>query len=301
MDLRIVIGGASGFLGSGLVAELLKRGDAVVRLVRRPIQADDEVQWDPAAGHIEPGALAGADAVVNLGGVGIGDRRWNESHKEAILESRVQATSTLAAAIAEVDDPPGVFVSSSAIGYYGDRGDETLTEQSPPGPDDDYLVHVTKLWEQAAIPVSAAGVPLAFLRTGIVLGDGGVLSRMLLPFKMGLGGRMGSGEQWWSWISLDDHVRATLWVIDRQLNGAFNLTAPNPVRNAEFAASLAKALGRPAILPIPQFALKAVLGAERAQALVFTSARVLPRALESSGFEFRHPRIDEAWSDVLQG
>ena len=192
-----------------------------------------------------------------------------------------------------------MFVSSSAVGFYGNRSDETLTEESAAGSPSDYLVHVTQRWEQAALPVAEAAVPLAFMRTGIVLGEGGILGRLLLPFKLGVGGKMGSGRQWWSWVSLEDQVRATLHIIDGKLSGAFNLTAPNPVRNAEFAESLAEALHRPAIVPTPAFVLRALLGAERADALVFTSARVLPVALEASGFEFKHPIIDSAWPDAL--
>lgn len=297
--MRIVIGGASGFLGQALTARLVSRGDQVVRLVRRPATGGDEVQWDPTAGSVDRTALEGADAIINLGGVGIGDQRWSEDYKRAILDSRIQVTTTLADAIASLERPPGVFVSSSAVGFYGNRGDETLTEKAAAGSPSDYLVYVTQRWEQAALPVAEAAVPLAFLRTGIVLGEGGILGRLLLPFKLGVGGRMGSGKQWWSWISLDDQVRATLHVIDGKSSGAFNLTAPNPVRNADFAESLAAALHRPAIVPAPAFALKALLGAERAEALVFTSARVHPVALEASGFEFTHPTLDSAWPDVL--
>lgn len=304
--MRIVIGGASGFLGSALVEHLEGRGDDVVRLVRRPPRDQSELQWDPAAGSLDPSALEGADAIVNLGGVGIGERRWDAAHKAAVVDSRVQATGTLADTVASLSSPPGIFVSSSAIGYYGDRGDETLTEESRAGSDDDFLVQVTKLWEQAAIPAVESDIPVALLRTGIVLGDGGALSspiqilgpvsaHQMLLFKLGLGGRFGSGRQWWSWISLDDHVRATVHVIDHRLSGAINLTAPNPVRQADFAKSLAKHLGRPAFVSTPRFVIDAALGKARAQALVFTSARVLPRNLEASGFEFGHTTIDEAW------
>ena len=297
--VKIVIGGGSGFLGKALIVRLLARGDDVVRLVRRPAVGGDEVQWDPAAGSIDSKALEGVDAIVNLGGVGIGDHRWNQEYKEAILDSRVQVTSTLARAVGSLKRPPGVFVSASAIGFYGDRGDETLTEESLAGPPSDYLVHVTELWEQAAAPVAEAAVPLALLRTGIVLGSGGVLGQLLLPFKLGVGGKMGDGKQWWSWVSLEDQVRATLHVIDGKLSGPFNVTAPNPVRNSDFAKSLAEALHRPAIIPAPAFALKALLGAERAEALIFTSARVLPAALEASGFEFTHKTVEAAWPSVL--
>lgn len=297
--MRIVIGGSSGFLGTALVERLEARGDEVVRLVRRETAAPNESRWDPAAGIIDATVLEGADAIVNLGGVGIGDKRWDEEHKEAVLGSRVESTSTLAAAVVGLERKPGVFVSASAIGFYGDRGDETLTEESVAGPTDDFLVRVVKAWEEAALPVVEAGVPLAFLRTGIVLGDGGVLDRMLLPFKLGLGGKMGDGKQWWSWISLEDQIRATLHIIDNKLSGAFNLTAPNPARQADFAKSLAATLGRPAFLPAPAFALNAVLGSERAQALIFTSARVLPQALRATGFEFVHPTLSEAWQGIL--
>jgi len=297
--VKVVIGGASGFLGQALTARLEARGDDVVRLVRRPAVGSGEAQWDPAAGAVEPAALEGADAVVNLGGVGIGDHRWDKEYKEAILDSRVQATSTLARAVGSLSRPPGVFVSASAIGFYGDRGDETLTEDSLSGPASDHLVQVTKQWENAAVSVADLAVPLAFLRTGIVLGAGGVLGRLLLPFKLGVGGKMGDGKQWWSWVSLDDQVRATLHINDGKLAGVFNVTAPNPVRNSDFARSLAKALHRPAVIPTPAFALKTLLGAERAEALIFTSARVLPAALQATGFEFDHETLEAAWPVVL--
>lgn len=299
--MRVVIGGASGFLGSALVERLEERGDDVTRLVRREASGPNESQWDPSAGSVDSGVLEGVDAIINLGGVGIGDKRWDDAHKAAVLDSRVAVTRTLAAAVVGLERKPGVFITASAIGFYGDRGDETLTEDSVAGPDDDFLVGVVKAWEEAALPVVQANVPLAFLRSGIVLGDGGVLGRMLLPFKLGIGGRMGDGKQWWSWISLEDQIRATVHIIDGKLSGAFNLTAPNPTRQGDFAKSLAGALRRPAILPTPAFALKAILGAERAQALVFTSARVLPQALRASGFEFAHPTLSEAWPAVLDG
>lgn len=298
--MRIVIGGASGFLGSALVARLTGRGDEVVRLVRRPVNGPSEVQWEPSAGSLDAAAIEGADAIINLGGVGIGDRRWSAAHKKAVLQSRLETTGTLAQTVATLERPPAVFVSGSAIGYYGDRADDTLTEDSGAGPDSDYLVEVVAKWEEAALSVAEAGVPLAFLRTGLVLsGSGGLLQRLLLPFKLGAGGAMGGGDQWWSWISLEDQVRATLHIIDSKLDGAFNLTAPNPVRNRDFAKSLGRALHRPAVMPTPKFALNLVLGTERAQALVFTSARVLPQALQASGFEFTHETLDKSWPDIL--
>ncbi|MCP3973619.1 MAG: TIGR01777 family protein [bacterium] len=298
--MRIVIGGSSGFLGSALVTRLIARGDDVVRLVRRPANGPSEMQWDPESGSLDVLALEDVDAIVNLGGVGIGDSRWSTTHKAAVLQSRLDATGTLARVVGQLENPPGVFVSGSAIGHYGDRSDETLTEDSGAGPHDDFLVEVVTKWEAAAMPVAQAGVPLALLRTGLVLsGSGGLLKRLLLPFKLGLGGAMGSGDQWWSWISLEDQLRAMMHIIDSKEGGAFNLTAPSPVRNKDFGKSLARALHRPAIVPTPRFALNLVLGAERAQALVFTSARVLPQALQATGFEFKHETLDESWPEIL--
>ena len=296
--MRVVIGGASGFIGSNLAEALRRRGDEVVELVRRPATSPEESSWDPAAGRVDRSVLEGSDVVVNLGGVGIGDRRLTEERKRAILNSRLEATGTLAAAVADLDDPPGSFISASAIGVYGDRGDEVLTEASPFGPDDDFLVSVVAQWEAAAQPAAAAS-EVAWLRSGLVMGDGGILERLLLPFKLGVGGRMGSGDQWWSWISLEDEIRAILHIIDHRLRGPYNLTAPNPVTNAEFAAVLGKVLRRPTILPTPKFALDIVLGAERAEALVFTSAHVLPTALQHSGFVFVHPDLREALRSEL--
>jgi uncharacterized protein (TIGR01777 family) len=304
------VAGAGGFLGAELVARLRDRGDDVVRLVRRSPQAPGEIEWDPAAGEVDSAALEGVDALVSLGGVGIGDRRWTEEHRRAVLESRVQVTETLATAIASLKTPPQIFVSASAIGFYGDRGEETLTETSIPGAADDFLVRVVQQWEAAASPAVAAGVNTAFLRTGIVLGEGGALSApvqvigpirasQLLLFKLGVGGPFGGGKQWWSWISMEDQMRATMHIIDNRLTGAFNLTAPNPVRQRDLAKSLGRHLKRPAIVPTPRFVIQAALGKDRAQALVFTSARVIPEALQKSGFDFTHPDLDGAWESAL--
>jgi len=308
--VRIVIGGASGFLGSDLADRLSARGDQVVRLVRREVRSPDEASWDPAAGELNPAVLTGADAVINLGGVGIGDRRWSEERRRLVLQSRLQVTETMAATIAEMDTPPRMLVNASAIGIYGDRGDEELTEQSAPGAADDFLVELVTRWEAATQPAVDAGVPVALLRTGIVLGEGGALSTpvqvvgpirasQLLLFKLGVGGRFGSGRQWWSWISHEDHMRATLHIIDRRLAGPLNLTAPNPARQADLAKSLARHLGRPSFFPTPRFVIEAALGKDRAQALVFTSARILPEALQQSGFTFEHPSLDSVWDSAL--
>jgi uncharacterized protein (TIGR01777 family) len=304
------VAGASGFLGTELVTRLRERGDEVVRLVRRPPTSPDEVQWDPAAGEVDAAALESVDALVSLGGVGIGDKRWTESRRRAILDSRVQVTGTLARAIASLQAPPRVFVSASAIGFYGDRGDDTLTETSAPGTVDDFQVKVVTQWEAAATPAIAAGANVAFLRTGIVLGEGGALSasaqivgpigmNQLLLFKLGLGGRFGSGRQWWSWIAIEDQMRATLHIIDNQLSGAFNLTAPNPTRQIDLAKSLGRYLRRPSFFVTPRFAIEAALGKDRAGALVLTSARVIPEALQKSGFEFAYPDLDAAWESAL--
>jgi len=308
--VKIVAAGVSGFLGTELVSRLRARGDEVSRLVRRQPQAPDEAQWDPAAGEVDPAILESTDAVISLGGVGIGDRRFTESHRRAVLESRLQVTSTLARAIASLEAPPQVFVSASAIGFYGDRDDETLTEESAPGSPDDFLVNVVQQWEAAAGAAVDAGVKVAFLRTGIVLGEGGAVSTpvqilgpirasQLLLFKLGLGGRFGSGQQWWSWISMEDQMRAILHIIDNRLSGPFNLTAPNPARQGDLAKSLARYLKRPAIIPTPRLLIEAALGKARAKALVFTSARVVPEALQKSGFEFTHPELGGAWESAL--
>jgi uncharacterized protein (TIGR01777 family) len=247
------------------------------------------VRWDPATGDLDPAAFDGVDAVINLSGAGVGDRRWTAERKAEIVDSRVNPTRLLAETMADLPQRPEVFLSSSAIGFYGDRGDAVLTESSGPGPADDFLVRVTTEWEAAAEPAVGAGIRTVHLRTGIVLDeDAGALGRMLLPFKLGIGGRLGDGEQWWSWISLEDEIRAITHLLTSPLDGPVNLTAPRPATNAEVTKALGAALGRPTLLPVPGFALDLLLGKELAQALAFTSARVLPERLLADGFEFRH-------------
>lgn len=297
--MRVLITGASGLIGQALTSALRERGDDVVRLVRRDPVGDDERRWDPAGGELTAEDVSGFDAVVNLSGAGIGDKRWSERYKQLLRSSRVDTTRLLAATLADCENPPSVLVSASAIGIYGDRGDEELDERSDAG--SGFLADVTKDWEAAAVSAERAGVRVAFARTGIVLDKHqGALGRMMLPFRLGLGGRLGNGKAWWSWIGLGDTVRAIQHIIDGDVSGPVNLVAPKPVRSAEFSKRLGKALRRPTVMPIPKFALDILLGRELSDALVFTSARVSPRVLLDSGFSFEHRTVDTALSEVLQ-
>lgn len=297
--MRVLITGASGLIGQALTSALRERGDDVVRLVRRDPVGDDERRWDPAGGELTAEDVSGFDAVVNLSGAGIGDKRWSERYKQLLRSSRVDTTRLLSATLADCENPPSVLVSASAIGIYGDRGDEELDERSDAG--SGFLADVTKDWEAAAVSAERAGVRVAFARTGIVLDKHqGALGRMMLPFRLGLGGRLGNGKAWWSWIGLGDTVRAIQHIIDGDVSGPVNLVAPKPVRSAEFSKRLGKALRRPTVMPIPKFALDILLGRELSDALVFTSARVSPRVLLDSGFSFEHRTVDTALSEVLQ-
>jgi len=299
--MRILISGGSGLIGTALRRHLTEAGHQVVQLVRST-PAPGQMGWDPAAGRLDDAVFSGIDAVVNLSGAGVGDRRWTPQRKSEILSSRVGATRLLAETMAGLDRPPAVFVSGSAVGFYGDRGDAVLTEADGPGPGDDFLVQVTTAWEEAAQPAMGGGVRTVLARTGIVLdATSGALGKMMLPFKLGIGGRLGGGGQWWSWISLSDEVRALTHLLASTLAGPVNLTAPNPVTNAEFTAAMGKAIHRPAVLPVPRVALDAVLGRELATALAFTSARVLPRRLLDDGFEFRHPYVAAGIAAALAG
>lgn len=287
--MRVAIAGASGFIGKALSAALTARGEAIVRIGRGE---GSEVQWDPAAGMLEPSALEGADAVVNLAGATIA-ARWTAAHKRAILESRVNGTRLLAERCARLARKPGVLVCGSAIGVYGSRGDEWLDEESAPG--DDFLAGVVRAWEAAAAPAQDAGIRVVFLRTGLVLNPrGGALAKMLLPFQLGVGGQIGSGKQWMSWISLTDLVGAARFVIDTAgITGAVNAVAPEPVTNSTFTSTLARVLRRPSVLPVPAFALRALLG-EMADGTVLASQRVRAAVLERAGFEFQHRTLTSA-------
>ena len=297
--MDVLITGSSGLIGSALVAALTAGGHRPIRLVRRaPKAGADEIGWQPADGEIDAASLEGLDAVVHLAGAGIGDKRWNDAYKQLLVSSRVGPTTLLATTLAGLDRPPEVFLSGSAIGFYGDRDDEVLTETSPPG--SGFLSDLVERWEAAAAPAVEAGIRTAFLRTGLVLsGDGGVLGRLVPLFKFGLGGRLGSGAQYQSWISIDDEVGAIQHLLTADVAGPVNLTAPEPVTNRDFTAALGKALGRPTFLPIPRFGPKLLLGGEMAEELLFFSQRIAPKALEGSGYEFRHPTIDSAFAAVL--
>jgi uncharacterized protein (TIGR01777 family) len=257
------------------------------------------VHWDPAAGRIDAGALEGVGAVVHLAGAGIGDKRWSEPHKQLVLDSRVTGTTLLAETLAKLDHKPSVLVSGSAVGYYGDRGDEVLTEASSPG--QGFLSEVCQKWEAATAAAEDAGIRVVRARTGIVLSrHGGALKKMLLPFRVGAGGRMGSGRQWMSWITLEDEVDALIHLIaNDSLVGPVNLTAPAPVTNAAFTKSLGKALHRPAAIPVPAAALKVALGSEMASELLLSGQRAVPTQLETTGYRFAHPEIDVALPAVV--
>ena len=296
--MKIVISGASGLIGTQLVEQLQQHGHDVVRLVRRAANTG-EIMWDPKAGVLSASALEGADAVIHLSGAGIGDKRWTASYKREILESRTITTSLIANTIANMSRKPSVFLCGSAIGIYGPRGDEQLTEVSTNGTS--FLADVCEQWEAAAKPASDAGVRTVLLRTGIVLTTkGGALKKQLPLFQLGLGGKFGNGKQWQSWISIDDEVGAIEHLVTANVSGAVNLTAPNPVTNAEFTSTLARVVKRPAFLPIPPFAPKAILGGELADALLFTGQRVIPAALNASGYQFVHPTLEVALRALLK-
>jgi hypothetical protein len=290
--VQVVVTGSSGLIGRALCSLLTRNGHNVVRVVRRPVRPGElAVSWDPEAGTIDPTGLEGADAVVHLAGAGIGDRRWSEVRKRILVESRIRSTALLAAALAGLDHRPRVLVSASAIGFYGDRGDEVLREESPPGAD--FLASLCVRWEAEAALAAEAGIRVAFARTGLVLSrDGGSLPKLSGLFKLGLGGRFGSGAQWWSWITLDDEIRAIVWLLQNDLRGPVNLTAPNPVTNRDFTRVLSTVLSRPAVLPVPRFGPRLLLGSEFADSLLFSSARVLPAVLDSSGFAFSHSDLE---------
>jgi uncharacterized protein (TIGR01777 family) len=295
----VLVTGAHGLIGSALIPRLRADGHRVVRLVRGDPEGADDVRWDPVAGTIDAAGLEGVDAVVHLAGAGIGDKKWTPARKQLILDSRTQGTDLLARTLAGLTRPPKVLLSGSAVGYYGDRGAEELTEASAPG--DDFPARVCLAWEAATAPAEEAGIRVVHVRTGIVLAaHGGALQRMLLPFKLALGGRIGSGEQYMSWISIDDHVGAMRHLIaDESVRGAANLVAPNPVTNAEFTRALGDALHRPTVLPTPLLPLKAVYGAELVEHLLVNGQRVLPRVLQQSGYEFAHAHLDDALRAVL--
>lgn len=289
----VAVTGATGLIGGALVAALRARGVRVRRLVRtlRGDSTDDAV-WDPMHAQLSRDALDGVDAVVHLAGEPIA-QRWTNDRKQAIRESRVRGTELLARTIAQMERKPSVLLSGSAVGYYGDRGDELLDEQSAAG--SDFLAGVARDWERATAAASDAGVRVVHVRTGVVLSPkGGALAKLLLPFRMGVGGPIGSGRQWMSWISLHDQIRAIEHALaSSAVAGAVNFVAPNPVTNAEFASTLGHVLARPALVPVPSVAIELLYG-EMARATILAGQRVLPKALAASGFAFAHPTLEQA-------
>lgn len=297
--MDVLISGAGGLIGTALRRALAARGDRVVTLKRGAISGGDVVGWDLDQRTIDAPALEGLDAVVHLAGEGIGEKKWSDEQKRRILESRTKGTELLVGALATRERKPRVLVSASAIGYYGNRGDEVLTETSAPG--DDFLAHVCEQWEACTTPAADAGIRTVNARTGIVLAPkGGALGRMLTPFKLGLGGRIGNGRQYMSWVAIDDEVGAILHAIDHDtVRGPMNVTAPNPVPNAEFTSTLGKVLHRPTVLPTPLAPLKVIYGGELVESLLLYSQRVQPAVLEATGYTFRHPTLEGALRAVL--
>lgn len=296
--MKVLISGATGLIGSALTEDMCRDGHTVVPLTRQASVKGKSIQWDPRAGRIEAKELEGFDAVVHLAGENIGGGRWTSERKARIMNSRRQGTTLLMEALAQLEKPPQVVVSASAIGYYSDRGNEELTESNGPG--EGFLSEVCVAWEQAAEPVRQRGIRVVHPRFGIVLSkDGGALSQMLTPFKLGAGGKFGSGRQWWSWVTLHDVIKAIRFSIDtRSLAGPVNVVAPSPVRNEEFARTLGSVIHRPAIFPVPAFALKVMLG-EMARPLLLDSTRVVPLQLWNAGFSFAHSELAAALRHVL--
>jgi uncharacterized protein (TIGR01777 family) len=295
--MKISLTGSHGLVARHLIPALEDRGHHVLRVVRGDA-SPGEVRWDPDAGTIDPGALE-VDAVIHLAGVGVASRRWNAAHRQAVMDSRVKGTSVLAGRIAEASSRPSVLLSASAIGYYGDRGDQELTESAGPGTG--FLVDVARNWEAATAKAEEAGVRTVHLRTGIVqAAEGGALKPQLLVFKAGLGAPLGSGQQWVSWISIDDEVGAILHALGNDsISGPLNLASPNPVRNASYTATLAKALHRPAVLKVPAAALRLALGHQMADEMLLASQRVIPAELAATGYHWRQPELAGALAALL--
>lgn len=297
--MKVLVSGSTGLVGSALIPALEEEGHEVIRLVRSPLSnGHPTVRWDGEAGAPTPGGMEGIEAVVHLAGESIAEGRWTGEKKERIRLSRVRGTRLLAGALSEMRTPPKVLISASAIGFYGDRGSEILNEDSPAG--EGFLADVCREWENAVRPAEIRGVRVVRLRIGVVLTpEGGALARMLAPFRLGVGGRLGDGHQYMSWISLEDLIGTILYALEEEsLRGAVNAVAPGPVTNAEFTRELGKALSRPAFLPVPALAARAAFG-EMAKALLLSSTRVEPSRLLGSGYRFRHPEIGPALREML--
>ncbi len=296
--MTVLVTGSSGLVGSALIPNLEAGGHRVVRLVRRSPQNDTEHRWDPETGELDAADLEGVQAVVHLAGENIATGRWNDAKKDRIRSSREDGTRLLAQGLAELQTPPGVLICASAVGYYGNRGDEILDEESAPGAD--FLAETCLDWEQAARPATDAGVRTVYLRIGIVLSaDGGALAKMLFPFKMGAGGVIGSGNQYMSWITLSDLVGIVDHALDTDaIEGPVNAVSPAPVTNREFTKALGGVLSRPTLFPMPAFAARLAFG-EMADALLLSSTRVLPARLQESGYDFQHPQLEGALRHIL--
>lgn len=293
MAKKIAITGASGLIGSALVGHLKSQGHQVQKLVRRSPINSQEVQWNPQTGFVDVDSLQGVDAVIHLAGAGVGDKRWSAKYRSEILNSRLLGTTAIANAVTQLK--PDVFISASAIGWYGETGSRAVTEEDRGG--DDFLATVCREWEASAD--QAHGCRIAKIRTGLVLDPtGGALGRMLPLFKLGLGGKLGNGQQYWSWITLHDQIRAIDFLLNKPISGPVNLTAPNPVTNQEFTAALARALKRPALFPAPAIALKIALGGFSVE--ILGSKRVLPKVLQDNGFEFSYPHIGKALEELTR-
>ncbi len=297
--MKVLISGSHGLVGSALIKSLTNDGHEVIRLVRhaRTVGAP-EIEWQPDKGIIDKQQLEGLEAVVHLAGENIAEGRWTAEKKRSIRDSRINGTTLLSETLATLQNPPAVFLSASAIGYYGNRGDEVLTETSAPG--NDFLARVCQEWEQATTPASEQGIRTVLARFGIILAEnGGALAKMLTPFQMGIGGRIGNGKQWMSWIALHDVVGGIQSLLfDRFVNGPVNFVAPHPVTNAEFTKTLGSVLSRPTLLPVPAFGVRLAFG-EMADALLLASQRVEPAVMKARGFAFSFPRLEPALKHIL--
>jgi uncharacterized protein (TIGR01777 family) len=292
--MKILVSGSHGLVGKALINSLTSDGHEIIRLVRNKASAVGEIEWHPDQGMLDAASLEGLDAVVHLAGESIASSRWSEDKKRAIRDSRVKGTALLSESLARLTHPPSVFVSASAIGYYGNRGDEVLTEESAPG--DDFLANVCVEWENATIPAIEQGIRTVHARFGIILDSHeGALAKMLTPFRMGVGGRIGNGKQWMSWIAIDDVVNGLKFLIDGSISGPVNFVAPNPLTNAEFTKTLGRALSKPTLFPMPEFGVRLAFG-EMGDALLLSSQRVKPGVLK----QFNWPTLDAALRHLLR-
>jgi hypothetical protein len=296
--MKVAITGSSGLIGNALTESLRADGHSVLSMVRGRTGADESMlHWDPTRGELDPKGLGGVDAVVHLAGAGILDKRWTDARKKELLDSRVLSTTLLAETLASISSPPRVLLSGSAIGFYGDRGNQACNETAGPGTD--FLAELCVAWEAATQPAKTAGVRVVHLRTGLVQSvDGGMLKKTLPLYKLGLGGRLGSGKQWWSWISVEDEVGAIRFLLEGELAGPVNLTAPEPVTNLEYTRTLGAVLGRPTLIPTPMLGPRLLFGSEATQSII-ESQRVIPRVLEDAGYQFAYPTLEAALRALL--